>query len=184
MAKTADPYSREDELEMEMYSWSRSDDIKETLHTLISHHPPSLYSHCLRVSFLGRSIYFCSRCSGIYGGMGIGVLAIFLLQVSMRPSWLWFMLALVLGFSTVVDWMSQRLSPRKTRNSVRFITGFLSGVGLAIVFLLADLLYMLITLGIMVAAVGIVGLLESKLRPPAANALVDASEDEINKETK
>ncbi len=119
MATKADPYSMEDELEMESYSWSRKDEIRETLHTIVSHHPPSHYSHCLRVSFLGRSIYFCSRCSGIYGGMGLGLLGLFLLGINLQPSWLWFMIALILGFSTVTDWMTQRLSPRKTRNSDR-----------------------------------------------------------------
>ncbi len=163
MDEQADPYSTEDELELDAYSWTRRDEIKETLHTLIAHHPPSLYSHCMRVSIFGRSIYFCSRCTGIYGGMGIGVIAIFLLGINLSPPWLWFMIALILGFSTVTDWMTQRTSPRKTRNSIRFVTGAMSGLGLAIVFLLADLLYMLITLGIMVASVGIVGILENRL---------------------
>ena len=74
------------------------------------------------------------------------------------------MIALILGFSTVTDWMTQRLAPRKTRNSVRFLTGLMAGVGLSIVFMLADLLYMLLTLGIMVASVGLVGLLENRLK--------------------
>ncbi len=74
------------------------------------------------------------------------------------------MIALILGFSTVTDWMTQRIAPRKTRNSVRFITGLMAGIGLSIVFLLADLLYMLLTLGIMVGSVGIVGILENRLK--------------------
>jgi uncharacterized membrane protein len=156
--------TRPDELEMELYSWNRRNEIKEVVHTMISHHPPSLYSHCLRVSILGKSLYFCSRCSGIYGGLGIGVLLLLLLRIPLEPAWLWFMFALALGFSTVADWMTQRLAPRKTRNLVRFSTGFLSGLGLAIVFLLANLLFMLITLAIMMASVGLVGMLENKLR--------------------
>ncbi len=142
--------------------------MKEVLHTMISHHPPSLYSHCLRVKVFGRSLYFCSRCSGIYGGLGIGIIIILLAGLSLRPSGLWFMIALVLGFATVTDWMTQRLAPRKTRNLVRTSTGFLSGLGLAIVFMLADLLYMLLTLGVMMGSVGLVGVLEKKLRPKDA----------------
>lgn len=178
VTEQADPYSTEDELEFEAYSWTRKDEIKETLHTLISHHPPSLYSHCMRVSILGRSLYFCSRCTGIYGGMGIGVIAIFLLQIDLTPPWLWFMLALILGFSTVTDWMTQRIAPRKTRNSVRFITGFMSGFGLAIVFLLADLLYMLLTLGIMVGSVGIVGILENRLSKASQLETIEVNKEE------
>jgi uncharacterized membrane protein len=181
----ADPYSKEDELEMEAYSWSRSDEIKETIHTLVSHHPPSLYSHCLRVSIFGRSIYFCSRCSGIYGGMGLGLIGIFLLNINLQPKWLWFMLALILGFSTVTDWMTQRIAPRKTRNSVRFITGLMAGIGLSIVFLLADLLYMLLTLGIMVASVGIVGILENRLKKAShvLESVPDEPDDDDEEET-
>lgn len=86
------------------------------------------------------------------------------------------MLALALGFSTVADWMTQRLAPRKTRNLVRFSTGFLSGLGLAIVFLLANLLFMLITLAVMMASVGLVGMLENRLRQ------ADDTDDTLQKE--
>ncbi len=184
MATKADPYSRDDELEMEAYQWNRADEIKEVLHTLVSHHPPSHYSHCLRVSILGRSIYFCSRCSGIYGGMGLGLLVITVLGINLQPKWLWFMLALILGFSTVTDWMTQRIAPRKTKNSIRFITGLMAGFGLAIVFLLADLLYMLLTLGIMVASVGIVGIMENRLRQVSHvdEKLVELHEDDDEEE--
>ncbi|MDF1540173.1 MAG: DUF2085 domain-containing protein [Candidatus Thorarchaeota archaeon] len=182
ISEQTDPYSTEDELEFDAYAWTRKDEIKETMHTLISHHPPSLYSHCMRVSIFGRSLYFCSRCTGIYGGMGIGVIAIFLLGINLSPPWLWFMIALILGFSTVTDWMTQRISPRKTRNSVRFVTGAMSGLGLAIVFLLADLLFMLITLGIMVASVGIVGILENRLirasQVESSRAIIDEEDDD------
>ena len=161
----------EDEKDYESLQWSRSDELKEVVHTLISHHPPSQYGHCLRVSFMGRSIYFCSRCTGLYGGLGIGVLAIALLGIALEPSWLWFLIALALGFTTVVDWMTQRISPRKTTNHIRFVTGTTSGIGLAIVFLLANLVYMLLTLGVMVFSVAIVSILENKLSPTKSELL-------------
>ena len=155
---------REDELEYEPYQWSRGKELKETLHTLISHHPPSQFGHCLRLSFRGRSIYFCARCTGLYGGLALGVVGILLLNLVLEPSWLWFMVALALGFTTVVDWMTQRIARRKTTNHIRFVTGIGSGVGLAMVFLLSNLVFMLITLGVMVASVGLVTFLEAKLK--------------------
>ncbi len=155
---------RSDELAIQYETWTRADEAKEALHALVSHHPPSLYGHCLRLSFRGKSVYFCGRCTGIYGGLGIGVLFLWLFNVSLQPDWLWFLIALVFGLSTVIDWTTQRMTPRKTRNSVRFVTGFFSGVGLAIVFLLANLFYMLITLAVMVISVGIVGIVESRNR--------------------
>jgi uncharacterized membrane protein len=164
MGSDQEPAKPDDALDYDAWSWSKRDEVKEAIHTLISHHPPSLYGHCIRVTVLGRSVYFCSRCTGIYGGMAVGIVALLFLGVSLSPDWIWFMLALILGFATVTDWMTQRLTPRKTRNSVRFISGLMSGLGLAIVFLLANLVYMLITLGIMMGSVGLVGVLENKLK--------------------
>ena len=139
-------------------------DVREGARMLLSHHPPSLYGHCLRVTILGRSIYFCGRCTGIYGGLGLGLLALFMFQIQLEPNWFWFFISLVLGFTTIVDWMSQRLSPRKTTNLVRTSTGFMSGLALAIIFYLANLFYMLVTLAAMSASIGIVGLIENRQR--------------------
>ncbi|TFG32152.1 DUF2085 domain-containing protein [Candidatus Thorarchaeota archaeon] len=154
----------EDELESSALEWHRSDDVKEGVQMLLSHHPPSLYGHCLRISVMGRSLYLCGRCTGIYGGLGFGIIFLVLFNISLTPSWFWFLLSVVLGFSTVVDWMSQRLTPRKTTNHVRAITGFFSGFGLAVIFLLGDLFYMLVALAIMAGSVGIVGIIENKRR--------------------
>jgi uncharacterized membrane protein len=158
---------RPDELVIDLASWSRGDEVKDSLHTLISHHPPSLFGHCVRLSFRGRSVYFCSRCTGIYGGLAIGVgvmaLAGINLGTTWEETWLWFLIALALGFSTVTDWVSQRLTSRKTTNFVRISTGLLSGFGLAIVFILGDLLYMLVTLAVMMLSVGLVGIIETRM---------------------
>jgi uncharacterized membrane protein len=139
-------------------------DFVDGLHMLLSHHPPSMYGHCLRLSIMGRSLYFCGRCSGIYGGLGIGLLFLFVFHFQLNPDWFWFFTAVVLGFTTVIDWMSQRLTPRKTTNFVRASTGFLSGLGLAIIFYLGNLAYMLVALAVMSASIGIVGLVENRRR--------------------
>ncbi len=151
-----------DELAVE--DLTSSSDIRQGVGMLLSHHPPSLYGHCLRVSILGRSIYFCGRCTGIYGGLGLGLLALFMFRIQLEPDWFWFFISLVLGFTTIVDWMSQRLSPRKTTNLIRTSTGFMSGLALAIIFYLANLFYMLVALAAMTASIGIVGLIENRQR--------------------
>ena len=148
----------------DMKELDRSRDVMNGMHMLLSHHPPSMYGHCLRVSFRGRSLYLCGRCSGIYGGLGGGLLFLFLFQVQLNPEWFWFFVAVALGFTTVIDWMSQRLTPRKTTNFVRASTGFMSGLALAIIFYLANLLYMLVALAVMSASIGIVGLIENRRR--------------------
>ncbi|TFG99386.1 DUF2085 domain-containing protein [Candidatus Thorarchaeota archaeon] len=154
----------EDELNPEAFEWNRKDDIKEGIHMLLSHHPPSLYGHCLRVSFRGRSLYFCGRCTGIYSGLGLGIILLVLFQIDLNPEWFWFLFSVILGFTTVVDWVSQRLTPRKTTNHIRAVTGFCSGFGLAIIFLMGNLFYMLVALSIMAGSVGIVGLIENRRR--------------------
>ncbi|MFW9927294.1 MAG: DUF2085 domain-containing protein [Candidatus Thorarchaeota archaeon] len=141
-----------------------SSDIREGISMLLSHHPPSMYGHCLRVTFLGRSIYFCGRCTGIYSGLGLGLLTLILFRIQLTPDYLWFFISVVLGYTTIVDWMSQRLTPRKTTNLVRAATGFMSGLALAIIFYLANLFFMLVALASMSASVGIVGIIENRRR--------------------
>ncbi len=162
--------THDDELDPSAIEWHRSDDLKEGMHMLLSHHPPSLYGHCLRVTFMGRSIYLCGRCAGIYGGLFFGLGFLVLFHINLTPSWFWFMFSLVLGFSTVVDWMSQRLTPRKTTNHIRAVTGFLSGFGLAVIFLLGDLSYMMVALAVMASSIGIVGMIENKRRTASLEA--------------
>jgi uncharacterized membrane protein len=153
-----------DELLVDMNNIDGASDFREGAHMLLSHHPPSMYGHCLRVSIMGRSLYLCGRCSGIYGGLGVGLLFLVIFQIQLNPEWLWFLISLALGFTTIVDWMSQRLTPRKTTNLTRASTGFMSGVALAIIFLLGNLAYMLVTLAAMSASIGLVGLIENRRR--------------------
>jgi uncharacterized membrane protein len=153
-----------DELQMDMDDFNRAADFREGVQMLLSHHPPSMYGHCLRVSFMGRSLYLCGRCSGIYGGLGGGLLFLFIFRIQLIPEWFWFFVSVALGYTTIIDWMSQRLTPRKTTNLVRASTGFLSGVALAIIFFLGNLVYMLVALASMSASIGLVGLIENRRR--------------------
>lgn len=105
----------------------------------------------------------------------MGILLIAFLPISLEPSWAWFILAVALGLATVVDWTSQRLTPRKTTNQVRFWSGLFSGVGLAIIFMLRNLFFMLIALIGMTVSVGVVSLIENHRRQAAVEAAQEAS---------
>lgn len=166
--------------ELALKDMHRSSDYSEGLQMLLSHHPPSMYGHCLRVTVMGRSLYFCGRCSGIYGGLGLGLIVLFTLRIPLQPDWFWFFLSVFLGYTTIVDWMSQRLTPRKTTNFVRATTGFMSGLALALIFYLANLLYMLVALVSMSASVGIVGLIENRRR----SAFYREAEKELKESSK
>ncbi|MHA2140563.1 MAG: DUF2085 domain-containing protein [Candidatus Thorarchaeota archaeon] len=174
MTAEQDAPTRPDELEFDPDALPDGG-ILETLSLLLSHHPPSQYGHCLRVSFRGRSVYFCGRCSGIYSGLGLGLISLFFINAVLEPDWLWFMISMAVGLATVVDWVSQRLTPRKTTNFVRAITGFLSGYALAMIFFIGNLWYMLVALAIMGATVGGVGFIENR-RIKQERAILEAEE--------
>ncbi|MFW9800366.1 MAG: DUF2085 domain-containing protein [Candidatus Thorarchaeota archaeon] len=165
MSSEQEAETQADELDLDLPPWTRSVEIRETLHMMISHHPPSMYGHCLRLSFRGRSIYFCGRCSGIYTGLGLGIAFLFLTGFNREPTWFWFFVALAVGFSTVVDWISQRLTPRKTTNTIRAVSGFISGLSLAMILYLGNLIYMLVALVVMGVTIGGVGYIENRRRP-------------------
>jgi hypothetical protein len=111
--------------------------------------------------------------------MGFGLITLLLFHPLLQPDWLWFAISLVLGFSTVIDWMSQRLTPRKTTNIIRAATGFLSGLALAIVFYLGNLFYMLVALSVMLVSVGGVGFAESRRHRVE---IVEATPDDTREE--
>jgi uncharacterized membrane protein len=153
-----------DELVLEYPQWTRKREIKEYAIMAISHHPPSLYGHCLRVRIGGRSLYLCGRCTGIYGGLVAGMAAIILLGIPLQPAWLWFSVAVSVGLATVVDWVTQRITPRKTTVRIRVLTGLASGLSLAVIFLIGDVIYMTIAIGVMIVSIGVVGMQESRSR--------------------
>ncbi|MFQ5831705.1 MAG: DUF2085 domain-containing protein [Candidatus Thorarchaeota archaeon] len=171
-----EPRMHPDELEIDASAWTSSEEIRESLHVMLSHHPPSMYGHCLRVSFRGRSLYLCGRCAGIYTGLGLGLGFLFLVGFNRDPSWFWFFVSLAIGFSTVVDWISQRLTPRKTTNTIRAASGFLSGASLAMILYLANLLYMLVALIVMGTTIGGVGFIENRRRQRKKTTLDDDGE--------
>lgn len=141
---------------------SRIDEIKQSVHIMLSHHPPSLYSHCLRLSLFGHSLYLCARCSGIYGGLLIGIVFLFLMPIVLIPPWFWFLLAVGLGMATVTDWVTQRLTYRKTTNDVRAVSGFISGTGLSIIFHLGNFFYMIFALVMMSLTIAGVSIVENR----------------------
>ncbi len=136
--------------------------VTDLVNLVLSHHSPEQYGHCLRIGIGHHTIHLCGRCTGIYGGLIIGLLGLIILNPTLEPSWLWFGLAVILGMTTVVDWMTQRLTPRKTTVHVRFVTGLASGVSLAIIFVLSNVFYILIAMLVMIGSVSLVGLIQSR----------------------
>jgi uncharacterized membrane protein len=92
--------------------------------------------HAFHITFDGRLYYVCARCSGLYLGIGVGFPIIYLLWMFI-PSWLYFgdflttLLCFGLALPTLLDWTSQRLALRESKNTIRFGTALLGGLSLA-----------------------------------------------------
>ena len=78
----------------------------------------------------GHQFPVCARCTGFYTG-----LVVFLI-------WNWFfelnhdintiIISMILMIPVVIDGFTQYFGPRESTNTIRFITGFIGGIGLII----------------------------------------------------
>ena len=93
----------------------------------------------------------------------MGIIVLLAVNVRLEPSWAWFFGAVVVGFATVIDWSTQRLSPRKTTVRTRALTGLMSGLSLAVIFVLGDIIYILVALSIMLGTIAVVSIVESRM---------------------
>lgn len=104
------------------------------LFLLLSHHRPEKLHRTIHVSFRGRNVYLCARCTGIYSGI-LSVFVAWFLGFDF-PTWLYLPLFSILPISSVVDWVTQSCKLRESRNPIRICTGFLLGIGWGLFFLL------------------------------------------------
>lgn len=77
--------------------------------------------------FFGLERFFCSRCLGIVPGGSSGIL---LSLLGFRINAL---LSVFLLMPLIIDGVTQASGKRESTNLIRFVTGFLFGVGLAFV---------------------------------------------------
>jgi uncharacterized membrane protein len=88
------------------------------------------------ISFRNHTLHICARCSALLVGI---ILALyfhtFLLIIPMNP--ITFLGAFMLSLPAVIDWTTQTLRIRESRNPFRALTGFL--LGYAVGFVLASL---------------------------------------------
>lgn len=99
--------------------------LAETRRYLLSHHEPADYDRTYAVSVRGRRERLCARCTGVYPGILLGLVA-GLLEAGPLASTA---LLLVLALPALVDWTVTRFTPRSGHNLVRTATGLLLGYG-------------------------------------------------------
>ena len=76
----------------------------------------------------GHQFPVCARCSGFYAGLIIYFIynQIYLMSYNLST----FIISLILMIPVAVDGLSQYFGPRESTNLLRFITGFIGGIGL------------------------------------------------------
>jgi uncharacterized membrane protein len=87
---------------------------------LIEHHPPWQRDRCLSLSFKGRHVYLCARCSGTVLGYVAGTII-----VLGYPS---LYSVVLLALPALIDWGTQKLCLRESNNMMRVLTGFSLGL--------------------------------------------------------
>ncbi|MCI4323230.1 MAG: DUF2085 domain-containing protein [Thermoplasmata archaeon] len=108
---------------------------------ILSHHLPHRYGRTIGVRIRGRTVRFCSRCSGQLLGA-----ATFLLVALLRADLPFSLTALSVQLlfagaplPAALDWLLQSTGRRESSNPVRLLSGLLLG------FSLTDVLFLLVT---------------------------------------
>ncbi len=135
-------------------SWEK---IKRILFFLLSHHTEEYAHRTLRIKFRDRELRLCARCSGLTMGFLLGVVvhfyfwnrlyltepvAILLVVFSLMPA--------------LLDWGTQSLLERESKNWLRVMTGFLLGFGICFIKFISFLTLLVLILTFYVIAAIIV----------------------------
>lgn len=135
-----------------MVDWSEfRTGLAETRRYLLAHHEPDEWYRCHQPIVLGRRVRLCARCSGVYPGIAVGLMA----YVLGHPVLASIAVIATLPLPALVDWTVTSFTPRRGYNVVRTATGLLLGYayGLGLGLVLGDLDPRVILLGIGYAVV-------------------------------
>lgn len=122
---------------------SRRRRFLDVLHLLISHHEPPYMHRCWRLTLCGHTLYICARCSALVIGVLVGLLfQFFIIRIEVTP--VTFFLAFLISLPAAIDWSTQSLGLRESRNPLRSLTGFLLGLAVGYVLSSLNLFYYLL----------------------------------------
>ncbi|MFC0332307.1 DUF2085 domain-containing protein [Paenibacillus sepulcri] len=93
-----------------------------------SHHPYCQLNRTLRISFFGRTISLCTRCTGQYSMMFLYLAWSMKIKIT-EPAIVIYLLPL----PATIDWLTQTLKWRESTTPIRLLTGGLFGIWLAVV---------------------------------------------------
>ncbi|TET90381.1 MAG: DUF2085 domain-containing protein [Methanomassiliicoccales archaeon] len=116
--------------------WGR---VGHHLHLFLSHHPVNQKEHIIDLTFRNHRLVLCARCSGILFGFILAIAPLSFLPstypVAANGAYyvLLTILALVFATTFLSNWTVPYVSRGKITRNSRFRSGFLCGIGLAIV---------------------------------------------------
>ena len=113
-----------------------SKDKKKEPFGFCSHHRRGhrdFFEHTFRISVRGRDYYFCARCTGIYSSffsfLLVGIILGYSVIQNRIDGYVSLLLSIILVLPLLIDWGTQKLRLRESTNPLRFITGFIFGIG-------------------------------------------------------
>lgn len=140
---------------------SRKRQLLDAIHLFISHHEGPYLRRCWHFTLRGHTLHVCARCSALLFGV-ILVLAsrfwimtlpvtpltsifVFLASLSAIPiTPLTFSLAFLISLPATIDWSTQTLYLRESRNPLRALTGLLLGFAVGYVLVSFNIFYMML----------------------------------------
>jgi len=103
------------------------------LFLLLAHHETKKLHRTIHIGFLGKDYYLCSRCTGKYFGV-LAVFVSFLLGLHI-PVWLHLLIMALFPLPSTIDWMTQSIGMRESKNWIRILTGHMLGIAWGLLFL-------------------------------------------------
>jgi uncharacterized membrane protein len=97
--------------------------IRKTSKYLFSHHRKEEHYRCYSLSFFSRKVHLCSRCTGIYPGIFVGIAQLHLATV--LPLYL----VALSGVPTLIEKYFTGVKRFRGYNWLRTLTGFILGLG-------------------------------------------------------
>jgi len=140
------------------------------------------FEHTFRISIRGRDHYFCARCTGIYSAFFSFLLVGIILGYSVLQyridGYFSLLMSIILVLPLLIDWGTQKLLLRESTNPIRFITGFIFGIGFWFVqFTVFIFPWELLAMGLYSLAMYIITLIGRKRRHAKNLREIDEEED-------
>nr|MDO8082627.1 DUF2085 domain-containing protein [Candidatus Freyarchaeota archaeon] len=106
--------------------------LKKAILYLLSHHTEEHLDRAICLKFFGKKICFCARCTGLTLGFISGVLLQYFRFINYLDENLSLFLAIGLALPAMVDWWTQSVFGRESKNYIRVPTGYSLGIGVTL----------------------------------------------------